>query len=641
MQPGPRNVVPDPTLPGAVPPWILRGAASALLGLGVVVLLFLGLGPVTVTVESNPDVVAIRPDQPRRMLGVELETLEDPGRAWTIRDVVSPELADQFVRSTVPSPGFGYTRSAYWVRFRIRSEATVEIRPVIQLETSRFAELDWYAVTSGGRVVIPAPGEGRGARMRLLSARLPALGLQLQPGEEAWIYLRAWTPSSTFFPIFVHSDTVSYARAVVIGESLWLPCLGIVVTVALISIYFGFLFKERLFVTNALLIVLYCTFLSIHSGYWEWLGWWGSPGIKWHPMLSFSQLNSFVVVGFTLDYFQYDLFGRHKRTLLAAGLLGIAGVFWLPYQLDAQVTNWLSLASYILCFGIAFRCGALQQGPVAGRVGTHLIGIAWLADTAFMTLLILQWCGWMPVIVSPPTGLLYPAAVSPLLVLAAIADRFYQLMQTKLRLQALEQSLSEARFQALRYQMNPHFLYNALNSVRGLLLESPRRADDFVTRLAQFLRSSLHASQETLVPLYQELEILGSYLDVEKVRFEERLDVEVSVPSDLQSALVPELVLQPLVENAIKHGNFASDRRLRIRVRVSREADRLLLEVSNTGRLRTDSPEGAASSRVGLENLRRRLDLVFPDRSQLLLQQDGERVVARVSMPWTGPVSEE
>ena len=637
MKSDPRHAVPGAPGPGQVRPTTLRGLVSGFLGVTLVVLLFLSLGSVNVTVESTPSWVSIRPDQPRQMLGAALEILEDPGRAWTLQDVLSPGISDRFVRATTPSPAFGYTRSAYWVRFRIRSEATVDIRPVIQLETSRFAELDWYAVTPGGRVVTPAVGEGSGSRMRSLSARLPAIGLDLRPGQEVWIYLRAWTPSSTFFPIFVHSDTLSYAKAVVIGESLWLPCLGIVLTVALISIYFAFLFKERLFFINALLIFLYCTFLAIHSGYWEWLGWVGSPGIKWQPMLSFSQLNSLTILWFTIDYFQVDVPASRRRWGLGLTLAGMVAALWLPYQLDAQLTNGLALLAYGVCFVIAVRCGALRPGPVAGRFGTHLIGIAWLADTAFMTLLIVQWNGWMPVIVSPPTGLLYPAAVSPLLVLAAIADRFYQLMQTKLRLQALEQSLSEARFQALRYQMNPHFLYNALNSVRGLLLESPKRADDFVTRLALFLRSSLHVSQETLVPLYRELEILGNYLDVEKVRFEDRLDVEVAVPDGLAREPVPELILQPLVENAIKHGSFSTSGWLRIRVTVSAVADRLLLEVSNSGQLRSDTASAGSGSRVGLENLRRRLDLVFPGRGQLLLVQEGDRVVARVTIPRTGP----
>lgn len=567
------------------------------------------------------------------MLGPELATFEDPGRRLTIRDVRSADVAERFVPATETSPGFGYTSSAYWVRFLIRSDTEVETHPVIQLETSRFAEVDWYLVSSDGRVATPSASQAAGSSIRSLSARLPAVVLDLKPREEVWIHLRAWTPSSTFFPIFVHSDPASYARSVVIGESLWLPCLGIVVTVAILSIYFGFLFQERLFLTNALLIVLYCSFLSIHSGYWEWLEWFGSPAIKWNPMLSISQLNTWVTLFFTVDYFRIDFPIRNRWWVWMGCAASIFSLLWLPHLMVAQLTHWFSLIGYLMCLVIAVRSGSLRPGHRVASVGKHLIGFAWLADTAFMTLLIFQWNGWMPMIVSPPTGLLYPAAVSPLLVLAAISDRFYQLIQTELRLKDLERSLSVARFQALRYQMNPHFLYNALNSLRGLLLESPRRAEDFVVHLAQFLRSSLGFSDESLVPLYRELEILASYLDVEKVRFEERLDIRIVVPSELQRLLVPELVLQPLVENAIKFGTLsAANGQLQVRVEASVANGFLILEVSNSGRLEF-SGGFARGSGVGLENLRRRLSLVFNGSGRLVLTQDGDQVVARVFLP--------
>ena len=594
-----------------------------------------GAIPSAVAADGAAPVVIVRPGLPRQMLGDSLEILRDPGRAWTILDVQSPQVASGFRQATTTSPAFGYSTDAYWVRFRLRSAGTEPTGPVVQLETSRFADLEWYMVTDSGKVVTPTPDESSTHPMRILPARLPAILMELAPGQEVSVYLRAWTPSSTFFPIFVHADAVSYTRAVVIGEALWLPFLGVTGAVALLSVYFGFLFRQRLFFINALLIVLYCAFLSIHSGYWEWLDWWGSPGIKWQPMLLLSQLNSLTILWFNIEYFQVAPLGRYRRPAVVALLVLCVSTLWLPFQVDAQWTNWMALLVYLLCLGLAVSRGALRPGGGSGRLGVHLIGLAWLADVLFVALLIVQWQGWMPMIVSPPTGLLYPAAVSPLLVLAAVADRFYQLTQEQMRMQALEQSLSEARFQALRYQMNPHFLYNALNSVRGLLLESPQRAEDFVVRLARFLRSSLSVSQETLVPLYRELEILGNYLDVEKVRFEDRLEVHVEVPASLDAALVPELVFQPLVENAIKHGSLGATGRLQISVTVLRKGDHLVFEVSNSGRLKPETSARSGGTRVGLENLRRRLDLVFPGRGDLVLFEDAGRVVARVVIPFT------
>lgn len=582
---------------------------------------------------SRTQPVVIQEDQPRRMLGNELEILPDPGRAWTIRDVVSPELASRFVPVTSTSPVFGFTQDAYWVRFRLKSSSSEELHPVVQLETSRFSELHWFGVCKEGDVATPSGSEPETSRLRFIQARLPAIVLDMDPQEELWVYLRAWTPGSSFFPIFVYPSSVSYARDVVIGEALWLPFLGLVGAVGLLSVYFGYLFQQRLFYVNALMICLYCLFLAIHSGYWEWLGWIGSPGIKWQPLLCVSQLNSLTTLWFNFEYFRLKPFGHRTRLVLYLSLTMILALLWLPYPWGIHLTHWLSLGTYCFCFGIAVRRAVFSGAGERGWVGVLLIALAWLTDAVVNLLVILQWHGWIPMLLSPPTALLIPAGVSPLLVLAAVADRFYQLMQNRMRMHSLEQSLSEARFRALRYQMNPHFLYNALNSVRGLLLENPAKVEDFVTRLARFLRSSLTLAPDLLVPLYRELETLSNYLDVEKVRFENRLDVDLQVPAPLESALVPELILQPLVENAIKYGAVDDTGCLTIRIRITSLEQCLTLEVSNSGRLYPNVESKLETSRVGLENLRRRLELVFPGRSSLLLSEEGGRVTARVSIP--------
>ena len=617
-------------------PWVfsMGMSARACQWLSLLLLvMFTSLGAAFAGPVLKTQPVVIQEDQPRQMLGHELEILPDPGRVWTIRDVVSPQLAARFVPVSSTSPVFGFTQDAYWVRFRLKSSSSEELHPVVQLETSRFSELQWFGVCKEGDVVTPSGSEPETSRLRFIQARLPAVVLDMDPHEEFWVYLRAWTPGSAFFPIFVHSSSVSYARDVVIGEALWLPFLGLVGAVGLLSIYFGFLFKQRLFYVNALMICLYCLFLSVHSGYWEWLGWIGSPGIKWQPLLCFSQLNSLTTLWFNFEYFRLKPFGHRTRLLIYLSLTMVLASLWLPYQWGAHLTNWLSLGTYCFCFGIAMRRAIFRRGSERGWVGVLLIALAWLTDAVVNLLVILQWYGWIPMLLSPPTALLIPAGVSPLLVLAAVADRFYQLMQTRMRMHSLEQSLSQARFQALRYQMNPHFLYNALNSVRGLLLENPKKVEDFVIRLARFLRSSLTLAPDLLVPLYRELETLSSYLDVEKVRFENRLEVDLQVPAPLESALVPELILQPLVENAIKYGTLGETGSLKILIRITSEEQRLTLEVSNSGRLYPDTNSKLETSRVGLENLRRRLELVFPGRSSLLLSEEGGQVTARVLIP--------
>jgi hypothetical protein len=185
-----------------------------------------------------------------------------------------------------------------------------------------------------------------------------------------------------------------------------------------------------------------------------------------------------------------------------------------------------------------------------------------------------------------------------------------------------------AQLEMLRYQINPHFLFNSLNSIRASIDEDADRARRMVTQLSEFLRYSLlHQSSE--VALGEEVEAVRNYLAIEKTRFEERLEVEFEVEERAERLPTPSFLLNPLVENAIKHGLKSSARPLRVRVSARVRDGALLLEVANTGSLR--ETEGGGTG-VGLRNTRERLEKVYGGRSRLELFEEGGWVRARITI---------
>lgn len=184
----------------------------------------------------------------------------------------------------------------------------------------------------------------------------------------------------------------------------------------------------------------------------------------------------------------------------------------------------------------------------------------------------------------------------------------------------------EARLAMLRLELDPHFLFNTLNSVIGTIDESPTRAKQMIRQLAELLRHTLdQASSE--VPLEQELHTIGLYLAIERTRFEERLSVDFDVEEAARRVRVPAMLLQPLVENAVKHGWRSAPEQLVIGVRAWLEGERLAVEITNTGRL------GPLGEGIGLRNLRERLALVAPEPDAFDLTEEQGRVVAALRLP--------
>lgn len=175
----------------------------------------------------------------------------------------------------------------------------------------------------------------------------------------------------------------------------------------------------------------------------------------------------------------------------------------------------------------------------------------------------------------------------------------------------------EAELRSLQQQLNPHFLFNCLNSLRGMIDEDPRRAQEMVTRLAELLRASLRQDACSAIPLEEELATVNAYLELESVRLEERLRIRREIEADAGGALVPPMLLQGLVENALKHGIAQLPGGGELVIRVTRNGETLRADVGNTGRMRKGQGSG-----IGLNNTRERLRLLYGDRASFEINEE-------------------
>jgi len=194
---------------------------------------------------------------------------------------------------------------------------------------------------------------------------------------------------------------------------------------------------------------------------------------------------------------------------------------------------------------------------------------------------------------------------------------------------ALTLNARDAQLQLLGAQLNPHFLFNCLNSLRGLISENPDRASAMVTSLSDLLRYSLRSDRAHTVPLAEEMTIVNEYISIERARFDERLRFESSVDSAVLGVAVPPMLVQTLVENAVKHGiaDRADGGVVRVRAEVS--GPRMAISVTNTGLMRPPMNENGH----GLRNTIERLRILYGDEASLTLTDASGQTVASVTIP--------
>jgi two-component system LytT family sensor kinase len=315
---------------------------------------------------------------------------------------------------------------------------------------------------------------------------------------------------------------------------------------------------------------------------------------------------------------------------------------WEVYHEFIYALTWAGFTPVVLAAGRRWRLGT---GARWRTMGPHLLLMAALAPAQIVTTYTVHYLGLALLGQRPPAslwgwlvgldaGIVWGTLTGFLyywLILGVQAGIAYQRMYQEQRVTAaeLEGRLTEARLEALRLQVHPHFLFNTLNAISAFVESDPERARRMIARLGELLRRTLDGGTAAELPLREELDLLAPYLEIQCIRFGERLSIELDVPPDASLGLIPTLMLQPLVENAVEHGVARTSNGARVHLRAARVGDRLRLEITDTGPGPTRRGEG-----IGLANTRARLAGLYGEAHQLDLRANGEGTVVTIELPF-------
>lgn len=316
------------------------------------------------------------------------------------------------------------------------------------------------------------------------------------------------------------------------------------------------------------------------------------------------------------DMIWFEIF----RFYLLAALTPI--IFWLTHHLSLDDTNWQWRLPFHL--GLAFIFGSTLD-LFTDAIRHYVIRPPWTQGDPFNPLEDLFALDFLFEL------------TSYLGILAAGFARNYFLRYQERQQQTaeLKAQLAQARLETLRMQVNPHFLFNTLHAISSLVERDPKGVRRIIARLSNLLRYTLEDSSRQEVPLREELQFLAGYLEIQQIRFQDDLTVDQKVDTNVLDALVPNLILQPLVENAIKHGIADTTGPGKITIEARRVDEWLELSVTDNGPGLPANGVSADGKGLGLQNVETRLEGLYGDKHDLILESPPSGgVTARILLPY-------
>ncbi len=323
--------------------------------------------------------------------------------------------------------------------------------------------------------------------------------------------------------------------------------------------------------------------------------------------------------------------------LVNGGLNGFVTGRWSVVFINSLVGVWGFVAT--LAFRRYIHVKGWKNYSLSQLVGPAMLGIAvvsfiWIGASVLNAYLLGPVLG-LPHL--PILGMFIGSMISGLLITAIWTVSYFsyhffrKYTQSEIEKWKLQASLKEAQLAGLRTQINPHFMFNALNNIRALILEDGHKARLMLTHLSDLLRYSLAETQNEKVSLKTELETVDYFMALNSIQFEEKLQFQAEVEEGLEEVKIPPMLIQLLIENAIKHDIAHQVNGGLIRLSIQRQAEYLFISVENTGQL--SEVVSSHGTGVGIKNIKERLALMYNGKAQFNLQQKEDKVAAITLIP--------
>ena len=343
----------------------------------------------------------------------------------------------------------------------------------------------------------------------------------------------------------------------------------------------------------------------------------------------------------------YIIFGLVVWILLFELTLAIPKIYFRSSPLDTnqEIYFWVE---GVLCGILGFLCSYVVSLYVDYKVNLSksLLVYVWQILLAFILCQVLYSLILWPILdftamqirgyntkvsfIGKVYNVLYFITIFFIWLFAFFAIKIYhQLKTVQLKKLQLETNLKESQLNTLKGQINPHFMFNSLNNIRGLMLEDVSKSRDMLTRLSETLRYSLTKNDVDSIALEDELEMVENYIEISKIQLEDRLDFETIIDSDSLNKQIPPMIIQMLIENAIKHGIAKLKEGGKVLLTTNIERGKLLISVSNSGRLE----QTKNTTQLGLENIKQRLQLLYGKDAVFSIFEASNQVKALIKIP--------